>query len=53
MFKDLSPQSLLELTHNYYGVRAALSDAEAFMEASKFPTPGSFLDWLRHAARSK
>lgn len=42
----LSPQSLIEQTHNFYGLKADLAAAIEFIEKQVVPTPGSFYDWM-------
>lgn len=37
---------LIDQTQNFYGLKAALADAEEFLSAVVHATPGSFYDWM-------
>lgn len=43
----VSAESLVHDLHNFYGVRADVLDALAYMQQEHHPTPGGFLQWLK------
>ena len=43
---EISPQSLIELTYNFYGLKADLSSAVEFLQRNVLGTPGAFYDWM-------
>ena len=45
---DIVAKNLIEETYNYYGLKASLSLAIAYLEQYGCATPGSFLDWIQN-----
>lgn len=43
---EITPQSLIELTYNFYGLKADLSAAAEFLRRNVLGTPGAFVDWM-------
>ena len=42
----ISPERLLDLTENLYGIKAELSDATTFLASEKNTSFSNFIDWL-------
>lgn len=46
MMTLISPERLLDLTENLYGIKAELSDATNFLASEKNTSISSFIDWM-------
>ena len=46
MMTLISPERLLDLTENLYGIKADLSDATSFLASEKNTSISSFIDWI-------
>ena len=42
----ISPERLLDLTENLYGIKADLSDATTFLASEKNASISNFIDWI-------
>lgn len=45
-YTSITPQILIDETHNYYGLKAELSAAIEFISHNVSATPGSFYEWV-------
>lgn len=46
MMTLISPERLLDLTENLYGIKADLSDATTFLASEKNTSISNFIDWI-------
>ena len=46
MMTLISPERLLDLTENLYGIKAELSDATTFLASEKNASISNFIDWV-------
>lgn len=46
-FMSITPQSLIDLTYNFYGVKADIASAVEYLNHNTSATPGSFCDWFQ------
>jgi len=46
MFNSITPQSLIEQTHNFYGIKPQLADAILYLEDGNAVSPGAFVEWI-------
>lgn len=42
----ISPERLLDLTENLYGIKADLSDATTFLASERNASISNFIDWV-------
>lgn len=46
IYSSITPQILIEETHNYYGLKAELAMATDYISHNVSVTPGSFYEWI-------
>lgn len=46
MYIDITPETLIEETYNYYGIKAELEAAIEFLSHQVHATPSSFMEWI-------
>lgn len=46
IYSSITPQTLIEETHNYYGLKAELAMAIDYISHNVSVTPGSFYEWI-------